>query len=156
LPAFLSGKVEAGSKKGLHTKDACSILGFSAEEAQRTFSGFRIIAEEALNKKLLLPIATLVSSIFFILLGMRIPELDGSHRPKQRLRAVVESSVKDSPEVCKKQIADAGLPLLPEAVAIPAPVIRFAEFVQELPLYSVLTISCFPSRASPFVSSLFC
>jgi len=119
------------------------------------FFRFSVIAEEALNKKLLLPIA-LVSSIFFTFLGMRIPEVNGSHRPKQRLRAVVESSVKDSPEVCKKQIADAGLPLLPEAVAIPAPVIRFAEFVQELPLYSVLTISCFPSRASPFVSSLFC
>jgi hypothetical protein len=104
----------------------------------------------AMNKKIT-GSAILLASLFLVVLGMRIVDLDGSHRPKQRPRAVVENLVKESQDICKKQAlyAEPPAPLVVPALPLAFPHVSLEAHVPEFS-----PVASFPSRASPRPFSL--
>lgn len=57
-----------------------------------------------LNKKSLLIIATCVTAVCILFLGMRVPDISRPQRPKQSHRAFIEKQVKTSQHVVKKTV----------------------------------------------------
>jgi len=102
-------------------------------------------SEKAMKRKLLL---TLVfsASVFFIVLGMRIPALEKNTGPKQRPRAIVENVVKASQEICNNFCSSAEM-CPPVKLSLPEP--GFSSIVQTSHVSSYSIPASPASRAPP-------
>jgi hypothetical protein len=98
-----------------------------------------------MEKKLLL---TLIfsASLFFVILGMRIPALEKNPGPKQRPRAITENVVKASQEICSKLCTAAEMC---PSIDLPLPIQEFSPFVQNNPTPNFFIPASPASRGPP-------
>ena len=74
--------------------------------------------KDQLNRKSLLIIATCVTAVCILFMGMRVPDISRPQRPKAPHRAFIEKQVKNSQQVVKKTVEFLALPVQPAEPAV--------------------------------------